>query len=642
MERESFENEVIAEILNREYVCVKVDREERPDVDSVYMSVCQAMNGQGGWPLTIIMTPDCRPFFSGTYFPPRARYGRPGLEELLTAAAGQWKVKKEKLLDQAGQIEKYLKSQERTGRQAEPELGAVHQAFRQLADCFDSKNGGFGSAPKFPAPHNLIFLMEYGAREKRPEALAMAEKTLVQMYRGGIFDHIGGGFSRYSTDGQWLVPHFEKMLYDNSLLVMAYIKAYGSTGRKMYGCVAEKILEYVRRELTDSQGGFYCGQDADSDGVEGKYYVFTREEIREVLGEKAGRDFCRQYGITGHGNFEGRSIPNLLENDNYEEICEEPWGNGDHGGNICHGACDTIGGRENEDHTIRPEIPRRSRFASTPWRATTSWNSWMICACAMAGAVLGEEQYVDMAVRADAFIKSHLVKNGRLMVRYRDGDAAGEGKLDDYACYSLALLELYRVTFRVDYLKRAAAWAEIMTEQFFDRERGGFYLYAKDGEQLIVRTKETYDGAMPSGNSVAAQVLYRLTQITGDVTWQKVLEKQLCYLAGAMDGYPSGHSYGLLTMMDVLYPAKELVCTLSSGSDTERRRKLAAQLANLAVTVEGLTVVVKTEENAREMERLIPYTKDYPVPDTGELFYLCVGHECMQPVPQLEQLIEKL
>ena len=289
MERESFENEVIAEILNREYVCVKVDREERPDVDSVYMSVCQAMNGQGGWPLTIIMTPDCRPFFSGTYFPPRARYGRPGLEELLTAAAGQWKVKKEKLLDQAGQIEKYLKSQERTGRQAEPELGAVHQAFRQLADCFDNKNGGFGSAPKFPAPHNLIFLMEYGAREKRPETLAMAEKTLVQMYRGGIFDHIGGGFSRYSTDGQWLVPHFEKMLYDNSLLVMAYIKAYGSTGRKMYGCVAEKILEYVRRELTDSQGGFYCGQDADSDGVEGKYLCIYPGGDKGGTGRESGQ-----------------------------------------------------------------------------------------------------------------------------------------------------------------------------------------------------------------------------------------------------------------------------------------------------------------------------------------------------------------
>lgn len=615
MERESFENEVIGEILNREYVCVKVDREERPDVDSVYMSVCQAMNGQGGWPLTIIMTPDGRPFFSGTYFPPRARYGRPGLEELLTAAAAQWKVHKEKLLDQAGQIEKYLKSQERKGRWAQPELGLAHQAFRQFADSFDSKNGGFGSAPKFPTPHNLMFLMEYGARENRPEAMSMAQTTLVQMYRGGIFDHIGGGFSRYSTDGQWLVPHFEKMLYDNSLLVMAYIKAYGRTGRKLYRCVAEKILEYVRRELTDSQGGFYCGQDADSDGVEGKYYVFTREEIRTVLGERAGRDFCRKYGIKAHGNFEGRSIPNLLENENYEEI-------------------------EDFKKLYQYRLDRAGLHKDD--KILVSWNGWMICACAMAGAVLGDKKYVDMAVRAEAFISSRLVKDGRLMVRYRDGDAAGEGKLDDYACYSLALLELYRVTFQADYLKRAAEWAEIMTEQFFDREQGGFYVYAEDGEQLIVRTKETYDGAMPSGNSVAAQVLYRLAQMTGGVKWQKVLEKQLCYLAGAMEGYPSGHSYGLLTVMDVLYPSKELVCTLSSGTDKERRRKLIARLANLAETAEGLAVVVKTEENALEIERLLPYTEGYPVPETGELFYLCAGNECMQPVSQLGQLLRKL
>ena len=615
MERESFENEVIGEILNREYVCVKVDREERPDVDSVYMSVCQAMNGQGGWPLTIIMTPDGRPFFSGTYFPPRARYGRPGLEELLTAAAAQWKVHKEKLLDQAGQIEKYLKSQERKGRCAQPELGLAHQAFRQFADSFDSKNGGFGSAPKFPTPHNLMFLMEYGAKENRPEAMSMAQTTLVQMYRGGIFDHIGGGFSRYSTDGQWLVPHFEKMLYDNSLLVMAYIKAYGRTGRKLYRCVAEKILEYVRRELTDPQGGFYCGQDADSDGVEGKYYVFTREEIRTVLGESAGRDFCRKYGIKAHGNFEGRSIPNLLENENYEEI-------------------------EDFKKLYQYRLDRAGLHKDD--KILVSWNGWMICACAMAGAVLGDKKYVDMAARAEAFISSRLVKDGRLMVRYRDGDAAGEGKLDDYACYSLALLELYRVTFQADYLKRAAKWAEIMTEQFFDREQGGFYLYAEDGEQLIVRTKETYDGAMPSGNSVAAQVLYRLAQMTGGIKWQKVLEKQLCYLAGAMEGYPSGHSYGLLTVMDVLYPSKELVCTLSSGTDKERRRKLIARLANLAETAEGLAVVVKTEENALEIERLLPYTEGYPVPETGELFYLCAGNECMQPVSQLGQLLRKL
>lgn len=266
MERESFENREIAQLLNREYICVKVDREERPDIDSVYMSVCQAMNGQGGWPLTIIMTPDGRPFFSGTYFPPRARYGRIGLDGLLAAAAKQWKEKREKLLDSADQIEAFLKEQEQLTVSSEPGPEIVRQAYRQFAGSFDKQNGGFGGAPKFPAPHNLMFLMEYGIREDRPEAVSMAETTLTQMYRGGIFDHIGGGFSRYSTDERWLVPHFEKMLYDNALLVMAYVKAYGLTGRKLYGCAAEMVLKYIEAELTDPQGGFYCGQDADSAG----------------------------------------------------------------------------------------------------------------------------------------------------------------------------------------------------------------------------------------------------------------------------------------------------------------------------------------------------------------------------------------
>ena len=321
MEQESFENEEIAELLNREYICVKVDREERPDVDAVYMSVCQVMNGQGGWPLTILMAPDGKPFFSGTYFPPHARYGSPGLEELLTAAAGQWRAQKERLLESAEQIAAYLKEQAQTGNRAAPGMDTVQQAFRQFADSFDPENGGFGGAPKFPTPHNLIFLMEYGKRTENREALAMAETTLVQMYRGGIFDHIGGGFSRYSTDERWLVPHFEKMLYDNALLAMAYLEAYGQTGRKLYECVARSILQYVERELTDENGGFFCGQDADSDGVEGKYYVFTPEEIKAVLGDEAGEKFCARYGIFPGGNFEGKSIPNLLENEGYEEIC---------------------------------------------------------------------------------------------------------------------------------------------------------------------------------------------------------------------------------------------------------------------------------------------------------------------------------
>ena len=263
MERESFENQEIAGLLNREFISVKVDREERPDVDSVYMSVCQAMNGQGGWPLTIIMTPGCRPFFAGTYFPPKSRSGRAGLEELLTIVAEQWKENREKLLDKAGQIEAYLNEQEKMAVSIKPDKNLVHKAFWQFADSFDKKNGGFGEAPKFPTPHNLMFLLEYGVREKKQEALDMAETTLVQMYRGGIFDHIGGGFSRYSTDERWLVPHFEKMLYDNALLAISYVEAFGLTGRKLYEYAARRIFDYVEAELTDPEGGFYCGQDAD-------------------------------------------------------------------------------------------------------------------------------------------------------------------------------------------------------------------------------------------------------------------------------------------------------------------------------------------------------------------------------------------
>lgn len=635
MEQESFENETIAELLNREYVCVKVDREERPDVDSVYMSVCQIMNGQGGWPLTIIMTPGCKPFFSGTYLPPKARYGRAGLEELLQAAAKQWKENREKLLEHAGQIETYLRDQEQMTAAAEPSMSAVHQAFRLFADNFDQKNGGFGGAPKFPAPHNLMFLMEYGIREKNPLAVSMAETTLIQMYRGGIFDHIGGGFSRYSTDEHWLVPHFEKMLYDNALLVMAYMQAFGLTGRKLYAEVAIKVLSYVETELTDPQGGFYCGQDADSDGVEGKYYVFTPDEIRNILGKDAGETFCRRYGITVRGNFEGSSIPNLLDNNDFERITDQQF--------ECKEKNSTFSGditKEDINKLYNYRI-RRTRLHKDD-KILVSWNGWMICACVKAGAILKEKRYVDMAIRAESFIQKNLLKDGRLQVRYRDGDAAGEGKLDDYACYILALLELYKGTFRTSYLSRATLLADTMLQQFFDWERGGFYLYAKDAEQLLVRNKENYDGAMPSGNSVAARVLQTLSQITGDIKWQEVLEKQIYYLAGAVDRYPSGHSYTLLAMMDILYPTKELICTLPNGCDGTKQKKLLEQLSCLSEKVPNLTIIVKSEADANELGKIAPYTRDYPIPNGETLFYLCSGNNCMPPVTDLELLLNEL
>lgn len=459
----------------------------------------------------------------------------------------------------------------------------------------------------------------------------MAEITLTQMFRGGIFDHIGGGFSRYSTDERWLAPHFEKMLYDNALLVIAYAAAYGATGEKLFEWVARKTLSYVEAELTDDLGGFYCGQDADSDGVEGKYYVFTPEEIGEVLGKEAGERFCRAYDITRHGNFEGKSIPNLLGNEEYTPpgIFTKAW-------------TDTSSGISDSDYKKLYEYRLKRTRLHKDDKILVSWNGWMICACAKAGAVFGDPGYRKMAVRAEAFIREHLVKDNRLQVRYRNGDSAGEGKLDDYACYILALLELYQVTYEADYLSRAAVWGKIMVRQFFDREQGGFYLYAEDGEQLIVRTKETYDGAMPSGNSVAARVLQQLAQLTGEPEWQEVLERQMHFLAGAMDGYPSGHSYGLLAMMDVLYPTKELVCTLSSGCSAAEKGQLAGQLAYLAETTPGLAVVVKTKENERELARLASYLGDYPVPEAGKQFYLCRGSKCMPPVSELELVLEQL
>lgn len=632
MAHESFEDENVAAILNKFFISIKLDREERPDVDSVYMTVCQALTGSGGWPLTIIMTPNQKPFFAGTYFPKTSTYGMPGLIEILESVATQWKNSKEKLINSSDNIlkelGKFFVSESNDTKLSEKNL---KNGYNQLLKSFDIKYGGFSPAPKFPTPHKLMFLLRYYKMYDETNALEMVETTLGSMYRGGLFDHIGYGFSRYSTDDKYLVPHFEKMLYDNALLALAYVGAFGLTGRELYGGVARKILAYVGAELTDAQGGFYCGQDADSDGVEGKYYVFTPKEICRVLGENAGTAFCDRYGITEHGNFEGKSIPNLLGNEAYEEDVNAGY---------------TKAEQAKKELTIADLQKlyeyrlQRTRLHKDD-KILVSWNGWMICACAKAGAVLGETEYVDLAVRAEAFIRKNLARNGRLMVRYRDGDAAGEGKLDDYACYILALLELYRVTFQEEYLARASAWAETMIEQFFDRERGGFYLTAKDGEQLIVRTKETYDGAMPSGNSAAARGLQQLVQITGESKWQEILDQQLHYLAGAMEGYPSGHSYALLTMMNVLYPSKELVCTISPAVRDTEQKTLLNRLAYLSETVPGLAVVVKTADNEMELAKLAPYTRDYLVPEDGMLFYLCSGSRCLPPVEKLEQLTEK-
>lgn len=608
MAHESFEDAEIAEQLNRDFVCIKVDREERPDIDAVYMAVCQAVTGAGGWPLTIIMTPEQKPFFAGTYFPKQHRYGQPGLKELLKRVADLWKRDREKLLNAGDQIVAAINQGQPSGGN-EPNRALLHEAYGLFHRQFDSKWGGFGSAPKFPAPHNLLFLMRYSLLEAAPDALEMAQTTLDAMACGGLQDHIGGGFSRYSTDEKWLVPHFEKMLYDNALLIMAYLKAFQLTKLERYADTARRTADYILRELTDEQGGFYCGQDADSDSVEGKYYVFTPEESEAVLGKEDGQAFNRLYGITAAGNFEGKSIPNRIGQ------TEDGW-------------------QAKDERLLKLYQYRLNRVKlHKDDKILLSWNAWTILALSQAGRILGDDRYLHAARRAQQFIENNMTdQNGRLYLRWRDGEAAHIGQLEDYAVYALALLELYRAAFEPEYLNEAICRARQMIELFEDQENGGYFITASDAERLIARPKETYDGALPSGNSVAAMVLQRLAMLTGETEWQEAAHRQLRFMVGEITGYPAGSSFALLAMADALYLHRELICAVNGNVPWELKAYLKENPAD------ELHILIKSADNAALLSQCAPFTRDYPVPEDGAVYYLCENGACKAPVMNFEQL----
>ena len=438
----------------------------------------------------------------------------------------------------------------------------------------------------------------------------MVERTLLAMYRGGMFDHIGFGFCRYSTDKKFLVPHFEKMLYDNALLPFAYSEAFQHTHRPLYGMVARRTVEYVLRELEGPQGGFCCGQDADSEGVEGKYYVFAPAELHSVLGEEASDAFCRRYGVTAQGNFEGNSIPNLIRASDIESESERM-------------------------DAIREQL-RIYRQRRTPLhkddKILTSWNGLMIAALAKAGLVLENPRYLAAAERTVAFISTHLTsQDGRLLARWREGQGAFPGKLEDYAFYAWGLLELYGATFRIQFLSEAQRLAELLLSFFFDQEHGGLYPYASDGEQLLTRSKEAYDGATPSGNAVAALVFSRLARLTGQVRWRDAAELQFSYLSGAVREYPSGHSFTMLALLEELWPSVELVSAA---------KEVPAELTSLLRQEPHpeLSVLVKTPENQETLSAVAPFTAAYPIPDYGVQYYLCKNGACARPVNRISDL----
>ena len=603
MAHESFEDETVAQAVNAAFLPVKVDREERPDVDAVYMAACLAMNGSGGWPLTVLLTPDQKPFWAGTYLP------KDQLLHLLRKAARLWREDRAGVLVTGDTLTAHLQ-QEGQARPGTPSRELVRQAVSQFAQSYDERWGGFGAAPKFPTPHNLIFLLRYAQLAKEEHAREMALHTLNNMYRGGLFDHVGGGFSRYSTDQHWLVPHFEKMLYDNALLALAYTEAFQHARCPIYGEITRRTLDYVLRELSGPQGGFYCGQDADSDGVEGKYYALTPDELAQALGGVDGLRFCQWYGITPEGNFEGKSIPNLLGQSQFDQ--------------------------DPEDMAALREQVYAYRLSRTALhrddKVLTAWNGLAMAALARAGLVLDEPRYLDAARQTAEFLAEKLTtSDGRLLARWRDGDAAHPGKLDDYAFLAYGLLELYSATFDASYLTRAVGLADCLLKLFFDGERGGFYPYASNGEQLLTRTKEAYDGAMPSGNSIAALVLFRLSRLTGEMRWREAADLHLSWLAGAAEGYPAGHSFAMLACLEELWPTAELVIT--AQKPPEELRGFLREAPRL-----GLTVLVKTQENAGTLAALAPFTKDYPIPAQGAQYYLCQGGACAQPVDSIPEL----
>ena len=608
MAHESFEDQEVAEILNRDFISIKVDREERPDIDAVYMSVCQAVTGSGGWPLTIIMTPQQKPFFAGTYFPKKGAYGRMGLTELLERVAILWKENREELIQAGNEITSAINlSQAHSGQ--EPDRKLVDRAFSEFARIFDIKWGGFGQAPKFPTPHNLMFLMRYAATMQEVGAQKMALVTLEDMARGGIHDHIGGGFSRYSTDEMWLVPHFEKMLYDNALLLIAYAKAYQHTKREFYADVAHRTAQYILNELTSEEGGCYCGQDADSEGVEGKYYVFTPKEVKQVLGDTDGEEFCRLYDITDDGNFEGKSIPNRIQS------VADSW-------------------QRNDPRLKKLYAYRMNRtMLHKDDKILLSWNAWAMIALAQAGLILNERSYLDAAIRIHQFIEKKMTgEDDRLFLRYRDGEAAHVGQLEDYAVYALGLLELYRSTLDVAYLEKAIFRAEQMMALFEDSEQGGYFMTASDGETLIARPKETYDGAIPSGNSVASMVLQRLALLTGEGKWQDAAGRQIQFLANAIWDHPGSSCLGVLAMMDALYPHRELVCCTAGSATAELLSHLKDHPAD------NLQILLKTEGNSDRLAQCAPFTEEYPVPKQGAMFYLCEEGACKAPVSDFSKL----
>jgi uncharacterized protein YyaL (SSP411 family) len=635
MAHESFEDPEVAKLMNETFVSVKVDREERPDIDSVYMTVCQMMTGSGGWPLTIIMTPKKEPFFAATYIPKETRFGRIGMLALIPRIKELWSTRQAEVLSSATQITASLRetTPEAPGEGLSEPL--LHLAYEQLLERFDEHNGGFGNAPKFPTPHNLFFLLRYWKRTGNEKALNMVEKTLQSMRRGGIYDHIGFGFHRYSTDSRWLVPHFEKMLYDQALLAIAYTEAYQATKKAEYARTAHEIFTYVMRDMTSPEGVFYSAEDADSEGEEGKFYLWTNDEIQKVLSHKRTDLAARLFNIIADGNFSdevtstktGRNILHLTQS--IDELAFDL-------------------GMSIPDLRARIDEVREELFAYREKRIhpnkddkiLTDLNGLMIAALAKGAQVFNEPRYASAARRAADFIlKNVRTSEGRLLHRYRDGEAALTAQVYDYAFLVYGLLELYEATFELYYLETALGLNEDFIRHFWDHENGGFYFTADDGERLLVRQKKIYDGAVPSGNSVAMLNLLRLGRIIASADFEEKAAEIGRAFYGNVSQLPSAHTQLMAAADFAIGPSYEVV--IAGDLQANDTRQMLDAIRGTFIP-NKIVILHPTDVKPPSIDNIIPFIKDYSSIDGKATAYVCLDYNCQLPTKDIGSMLELL
>ena len=635
MEHESFEDSTVAALMNENFINIKVDREERPDIDNIYMTVCQMMTGSGGWPLTILMTPDKQPFFAGTYFPKESRFQRMGMVDLIPRMGKMWHEERDKLLTTAEQMVQHLQNSFSPSGTKDLSEETLKSAFAQFLQKFDDENGGFKGRMKFPTAHNLLFLLRYHKRTGDPTALMMVEKTLDAMRKGGIYDHVGFGFHRYATDREWLLPHFEKMLYDQAINAMAYLEAYQVTGKEKYAKTAREIFSYVLRDMTSSEGGFFSAEDADSEGEEGKYYVWTQNEVKSILSNNEGTLFGEVYNFSEEGNFReettghptGKNIPHLTNS--ITKVAQE--------NNM---ATSELRAKLEKMRQKLFEIRDKRVHPLKDDKILTDWNGLMIAAFAKGAQVLNDDTYAQAARNAANFVLENLNdNNGRLLKRYRQGESSLPAHLEDYAFFSWGLLELYEATFDVKYLSESLRLTEIMTDLFWDESNGAFFFTADDGEEQIVRTKELYDGAIPSGNSVAALVLLRLGRITGKSEYENMAATIGKVFSKNVEQSPTAYTQLLLAVDFGIGPSYEIVVVGDRHSeDTQMmlRRIQESFLPNKVV------ILKPSDGQKREVVRIAPFTETQVAINGKATAYVCQNYACEAPTTDITEMMSSL